>query len=306
MSFVFAKLPKAGLGNKLLVWAKAYAYAKTNNRELVVIGWLHFSFSNLKLWNKNKRFYSGYFIQENNFKYLLYYIFISVFNKKRICYEFENINNVNCKIQVFSKVPHWSDYFKGIRENHKLISDAFFKMLKPEILNEYKKIESPAIAIHIRMGDFRKLKEGEDFRKVGGVRTPLSYFINLINNLRVKTVFDLPVTIFSDGTEYELSEILNMPNVKKANNKKDILDMLQMSKADIIISSAGSTFSFWSAYFSRAIVFIHPDHFHSYIRPEFINSKIFEGPTPLDWNNCPVLLEKNLQSLKIKYSKNIA
>lgn len=38
-NIVWAKLPRAGLGNKLLVWADAYIFAHNNNLRLFTTGW---------------------------------------------------------------------------------------------------------------------------------------------------------------------------------------------------------------------------------------------------------------------------
>lgn len=301
MSFVVARLPKAGLGNKLFVWANAFLFASLQQKKMVVFGWINYSKSTLTFWDKNSRIYFRYFNNKPNICLLLIYFFFKIFFKKSISNQI-NYNKIqNAKIYEFSKVPHWKDFFYGLRENHSTIKKGFFEMLNSSIKSEFEKLEAPVIAVHVRMGDFRNLKQGEDFKKVGGVRTPLDYFINLINNIREKTHVNLPVSIFSDGTPDELKPLLNLKNVSLIKNSKDIIDMLHISKADIIITSAGSTFSFWSAFFSKAIVFIHPDHFHSYIRPQEINNYYFEGPTPLHWDNLPELLEKNLQTLKSKY-----
>lgn len=302
MPFVVAKLPKTGLGNKLFVWANAYVYAHQNSLPLLVVGWVHISLSSLFFWKKNARIYWGYFTTQIETSLLIQYYFRKLFLNKSICSTSHNKHSNSFPIYEFSQIPHWSDFFKGIRENYDLVYKAFFKMLNPKIYSQFEKLKPPVIAVHIRMGDFRNLKEGEDFKKVGGVRTPLNYFVNIIHNIRKKVNAELPVTLFSDGNEQELKEILALPHVVKAQNSKDILDLLHISKADIIVTSAGSTFSFWSAFFSKAIVLIHPDHFHSYIRPELINNEIYEGPTPLNWDDCPKLLEQNFNTLKIKYN----
>ncbi len=48
-----------------------------------------------------------------------------------------------------------------------------------------------------------------------------------------------------------------------------------MSKAEYIITSAGSTFSEWAGFLSNAVIILHPDHIHTKIRRE---ENLFEGP----------------------------
>ncbi len=72
------------------------------------------------------------------------------------------------------------------------------------------------IGVHIRRGDF----------KMGNQTTPLSYFINTINLIRKNVAKELPVTVFSDAHNAEIADILELPGVKIAEDKPDILDIL--------------------------------------------------------------------------------
>ena len=134
--------------------------------------------------------------------------------------------------------------------------------------------------------EVRKLTATEDFSKVGQARTPMQYFIDVINIIREVSETNLPVTVFSDGSESELKEVLQLPNVKLAEDDLDILQMLHLSKSKIIVLSAGSTFGQWAGFLSNAAIINHYQHFHSYIRPKSVNEKTFEGVidfnTPID------------------------
>ena len=195
---------------------------------------------------------------------------------------------------IFNEVPEWDDYFFKIRENRKLVIDSFLEYFDNGILKRLSEKSSPSIGVHIRMSDFRVLKEKEDFSKVGAVRTPLNYFITLINNIREVHGSDLDVEVFSDGHKHELDDILQLPNTKLAEEDSDLGQILHLSKSKIIILSAGSTFGQWSAFFSEAAIINHYQHFHSYIRDEKTNKKYFEGIV-LPNETLPNLL---LQSIK--------
>ena len=58
--------------------------------------------------------------------------------------------------------------------------------------------------------------------------------------------------------------------------------MLLLSKSKIIVTSAASTFSYWSGFLSEAPIIMHPDHIHKPIRANQ-PSALFEGP--FDANN---------------------
>lgn len=128
------------------------------------------------------------------------------------------------------------------------------------------------------MGDFRKITATEDFSKVGQARTPIQYFIDVINNIRKISGKELPVSIFSDGRVEELSDILSLKNVELVEGNKDIVDLILLSKSKIIVASAESTFSYWAGFLSNAALIMHPDHIYETIRDDNFNATYYEGP----------------------------
>ncbi|WP_315819857.1 hypothetical protein [Paraflavitalea speifideaquila] len=162
-------------------------------------------------------------------------------------------------------------------------------MLSPHVISKLNDLGSPAIGLHIRMGDFRELKAGEDFNKVGAVRTPESYFIDMINLIRKINGAQLPVTIVTDGYRHELEGLLALQNIKIMEGNPDIVDMLVLSRSKIIITSASSTFSYWAGFLSDVPVIVHPSLRNLKLRPD----GFYEGP-----------LEESNESL-VKYIKDL-
>jgi hypothetical protein len=151
---------------------------------------------------------------------------------------------------------------------HELITDENVMKVKNNHNNE--------IGVHIRMGDFRKLNVGEEF-KGGHVRTPESYFINIINGIRHLFGEDIKVNVFTDGYKNEFETIFNLKNIEMIEGNNDLIDMLLLSKSKIIVISTGSTFSYWAGFLSNAPMIMHPDHIHASIRNINKNDNIFEG-----------------------------
>jgi hypothetical protein len=80
------------------------------------------------------------------------------------------------------------------------------------------------VAVHVRRGDFRSLRVGEDFAHVGLVRTADQYFADLIEQIRHVSGWDLPVTVFSDGTDDEIAFLTRMPGVRSpATSRRRLL-----------------------------------------------------------------------------------
>ena len=102
----------------------------------------------------------------------------------------------------------------------------------------------PVIGIHIRRGDF----------KMGNPITPLSFFIEGIKLVRECAGSNLPVTVFTDASKEEITDILQLPNVSLAAPKPDILDIILLSKSKVLFLSKSSSFSYWGAFLSDALV----------------------------------------------------
>lgn len=290
-----SKLPSAGLGNKLFSWASGVVFSKRNNCRHFITGMTKIHLGPLLRGEYSKRFYRGYF----NNEYIILPIRL-LFYKPYQMLQVESDQIVKKPgVYVFSEIPHWSDEFKTLKEYRTLIKDSFFESLSSKIKQQVSMYVPPVIAVHIRMGDFRPLKVEEDFSKLGGVRTPITYFINIINQLRKVVGTSTPVTIFSDGDDIELSEILSLNNVKRVQNDYDIVHLVVMSMSKILIMSSGSTFSHWAGFLSDEIIINHFQHAHSPIRPLSINQYKYEGViSPMEELASIPLLYKNLLSLK--------
>jgi hypothetical protein len=94
---------------------------------------------------------------------------------------------------------------------------------------------------------------------MGNVLTPLTYFINGITLARKSAGRNLSVKIFSDADKIELTSLLALDNVVWEENNPDILDILLMSKSRIIFTSRSSSFSYWAAFLSEALVVLPHD-----------------------------------------------
>lgn len=262
---VYAHLPDMGLGNKMLVWAKAFVFAKTHNLELFNNGWWSFHFGAWLRNEKFKRSYSGYFKSPplfNCFKFIFFRL-----NAITI-YEPENLISSNKKcVYVFNKVVSGSDYFQTLKPFRADIRLALDSILLPKLLKDLERYPKPEIGIHIRRGDFR----------LGSTITPESYFISSILAIRNIVGKDLSVEVFTDAFPDEIASLLSLSNVYLTKPKPDILDILLLSQSKICILSISSTFSFWAAFLSDGVVLRHPEEWHPLIRPSDVNESYYEA-----------------------------
>jgi len=303
MASVHCKVPKTGLGNQLFPIVKAHVFGALNNLPIVVTGYRQFKLGPYLRGEKSKRNYSNYFsFQKNIVAAWFEERSIHALAEKGLATEprVERLQESERKnaVYLFSEHPHYHDYFVGLRENRDEARKQLQCILRREIIDEVNSKTSPVIGVHIRMGDFRKLKQGEDFSQVGATRTPEGYFIDCINKIRSINGSTLPVSIFTDGYRHELKELLALKEVEIIEGNRDIVDLLLLSRSKIIITSAGSTFSYWSGFLADAPVILHPDHIYAPLRPESVNKKFYEGP--LGGNSQPELLIKNIAAINSK------
>jgi hypothetical protein len=305
MSRVICKLPKAGLGNQLFPLFNAMIFARLNGLPVTIIGYHHLKIGPYLRKEKIKRKYRGYF----KFQKSVFGEAIDTFKCKMAMKKYETIaeppvtklpsEKIKGKVFLFEKLPTYHDYFIHLKAHRDMVKQLLDDILNPWVLKELSKLESPALGVHIRMGDFRKLKEGEDFARVGHVRTPEHYFISMINLVRETSGYSLPVSLFTDGYRQEFVEIFSLDDISMVEGNADIVDLLLLSKSKVIITANGSTFSYWAGFLSDAPIIKHPDHLYADFRPADINRAVYEGPLlPLEINE---LLRTNLQQVKQNY-----
>ena len=280
----YALLPHAGLGNKLFIWAQCVLFAKQNNCDYYVTGWYHLHirtlFKIIFLGKKRHEYYLSPFVTKpfNSIAFLWFNKNKSKFIDQAGCgdilrssstdYYFKDMNNDN--------------YFLVLRDHRKTITEIFWASIKKKYLPEDQSME---IGIHIRRGDFVKL----------GMISPVDYFRDTLKLIRAYVGHPLRAKIYSDGSEEELSDILNEPNTFFHSSSDPMQDLLSLSKSRIVILSANSTFGMWAAFFSEAIIIrTKEDLTKGNIRSQKDSLHLYEGELNKDQGQWPALLKENL------------
>lgn len=282
MSQVICKLPKAGLGNQLFPLMHAAVFAHINNLPLIVVGYHQLKVGPYLRREKSKRKYKGFFkFEKNIFSAFIDEVKVKIILKNSVVvyepplFEIDSIEKEK-KVFFFEKMPIGHNYFIHLKPHRNLVIKLFNELISEEHLINSLAIPHSEIGVHIRMGDFRKLDVGEEF-KGGPVRTPEIYFINIINGIRNLIGDEIKVNVFTNGYRNEFENIFNLKNIELVEGNNDLVDMLLLSKSKIIVISTGSTFSYWAGFLSDAPVIMHPDHIHARIRSISDNDNFFEG-----------------------------
>ncbi len=272
-SKVFARLPAAGLGNKMLVWARAFVFSRQYGMELFVSAWWGINAGAWLRLEKKKRVYLGTFKEDSLRKRSSLFLFRlrarSVTEPAFDSIQEERAGSIPDQktLYIFEKLFTDADYFKELRPWREEIREEIHRMLFPALRTELDSLESPVIGIHVRRGDFKR----------GSTLTPEEFFVRAIEALRETAGKELPVTVFTDAEPGELTRLFSLPSVKVATPKADLLDILLLSRSRICILSISSSFSLWAGFLSEGIVLQHPDEWHPVLRPSSVNEKHYEG-----------------------------
>jgi hypothetical protein len=249
---VWVKLPSSGLGNKISVWSRALVFADLNNCKLFVSGWTQFKLGPWLRNERKKRVYWNCFHQSSILDLVQLHL---KFFFSRISYNPELIRkDINFSLFVFDS---YRMDFEDIKPYRNLINASFHRSLSSRINQKLISLENPFISVHIRRGDFKN-----------GVHiTPLSFYQNVINKIRIISGWPVPVIIYTDAFMQEIEPLLSIGSIRFASNKDDIEDLIEMSRSKLLISAARSTFSYWACFLGDGIVVKHPDEWFVSLRP---------------------------------------
>jgi len=265
---VYVQFPRTGLGNMMLTWTRGYLFAHLNGLPMVASSWGKIQWGAWIRWERKKRTYWGYFRENSRLDKLRTkwqkrsYPVISEPAVEKI----PGAGNERM-LYVFDQVSPGKDLFAPFRPHRTLVKQALFDQLHPGMRQRLGRYQPPVIALHIRRGDF----------KFGNPITPDSFFIDAILLAREIAGKELPATVFTDAAPEEIATVLALPGVSMAENKPDILDILLMSQSKMIVLSQSSTFSYWGAFLSDAVIIRPAGDWQGALRPAEVNEHIFEG-----------------------------
>jgi hypothetical protein len=186
------------------------------------------------------------------------------------------------------------NYFADVAEHRDLLRARLYRLVSRRRLEELEREEEPVIGVHVRLGDFAA-PVGDLTQGLG--RTPVHYFCRLVDGVRRIHGTDLPATVFSDGGDDELAELLRMPRVRRARRNADIVDLLLLSRSKVVIPAAWSTFSLWSAFLSDAPAILYPIARIPPIRVGALAERLYAGSAPEQLASWPERLVANIRAI---------
>lgn len=253
------RLGGAGLGNLLFTYGRALAFAKRNDAKMIWPTWPSIKVGPWLRREKDKRTYIGLFSNRDHEISGLRKVWL-LLSRRKVSEGTAVIHDE--EIVVFEK---FIGSFAPIRDDHQLIREHLLTNMKDDTVLQFD--FSDAIAIHVRLGDFRKVQEQELRNGIHDSRLPIDWYCEMLAQVRSAAGQNVKAYVFSDGTDEELKKLLDMPNTERITFGNAINDIVGLSQAPLLIAS-GSSFSMWARYLGRHSTICYPNQIKEHILTE--------------------------------------
>ena len=237
----FMRIGGPGLANCMFVAARAYVIAQTNHWKLINPTWIKISMGPYIRGEKDKRHYFGLFKKHgvSGIKKCI----LLIWSKK---YREGEVSNRNGLITISGL----GNYFVDLLLYHNLLLPYFSSIINPNIIKKVEKTDfRQVIGIHVRLGDY-----------ISSLRTPISWYKFMIEQINNKYPNSFEFLIFSDGRDDELCELISIKNVYRVFYGNALADIWALSKCRLIMGS-DSTFSGWGAFLGQVPIIFPGCHF---------------------------------------------
>lgn len=250
---------KAGLGIRLLPWARCRVFSHINNIPMLEPRWAQIRLGPLVRRESDLRIYNNLFKRKEESLSGIKQAWIRCISTR-----IDEPDNLGFVAEIWKKknsvvvFEGWKEYFSRLKGWNEMLYQEIRKVTKYQWLKKADSIKDAPIGIHIRMGDFLEAKSEKDFFTIGTLRTPLSWFKGSLEAIRKAAGFSVKAFVVSDGREDDLKELLMLKDITLVREGSAISDLLTLSKAKVLIASGGSTFSAWASFLGQMPTISHP------------------------------------------------
>ena len=256
------KLQGPGLANMMFVAARAYQWQHDYGIPMIAPTWAKLSIGPFLRSEKDKRLYFGLF-NSYGIKGLKKLWLIN-----HVTHDEQQKDDFLCCYKGVMRISGLGNYFQDL--DQKVAREYFEKIIPSKVFERVGDL-SDAVAVHVRLGDYS-----------ADVRTPLDWFVQIVQN--ISRVNDrLRFLVFSDGSDDELTPLLQLPRTSRAFYGSSLADMVAISRCRLVIAS-DSTFSAWGGYLTARPVLFRHRHFPPLYKSsdnniEYVLGDVCELPT---------------------------
>ena len=295
-TYVYPKICRAGLGNNLIIWARAELFAREHNLPLIAPRWSVFKIGPILRREKDWRLYGSLFTAGDGIAGLKRWL---LFRRATIVGE-SSVESPLVVEQPGSRIIEFSYYsarpdgvYKFVQMGEffaPLIAHADFlkKRLATIVAPEHQRVvdslfNEPFIGIHFRRGDKPPLEGGKLYPPDTDHPTlPTEWYVAALKDTRAKLGYDAPAIVFTDGRPEQTAPLTSLPNVRVAPPNNALVDLLLMAKSKIFISTLSSSFSAWAAMLAKIPNIHYPGRAFHLVdgRPELTIMTDLDGRLP--------------------------
>lgn len=246
--FGFVRIGGAGLGNIMFTWARAAVFARDNNCQVIWPTWPSIKVGPYLRREADKRFYGDLFRNDGSaiggFKKM---------HKLVTCHRIPEGQKESVKLEdeTIVEFTGFDGCFESILYEYEFVRQLIENNLHPKNIAPLQEDFSGAMGIHVRLGDFSRVSVAELEAGRHDSALPVEWYAQIVRQVRHFVGRDIPVYVFSDGTDEELQPLLVLPGVKRKTYGTSIGDILGLSRFPLLVAS-GSSFSMWARYLGRA------------------------------------------------------
>jgi hypothetical protein len=251
MQYGYPDVGRFGLGHSLLAWARCVVWCDQVGAKMLAPRWFRLRIGPYLRGERDKREYFKLFNQDGYVGTLGRTLLLLTSPKvsaeaPSAPVEVESGNVIT--VFTNSAADNTEKYFSAIRGHGKLLHDNLLRITKPRY--RPNPAAAPFVAVHVRMGDFTRLAQDGNPADQKNSRLPIEWYVSVVKRLNASTGGNLPIVVFSDGSDEEIALLLALDSVRRAPKQESVTDMLQIAQASLLVSSA-SGFSMWGAFLGQ-------------------------------------------------------
>lgn len=253
------RLGGAGLGNLLFIYGRALAFAKRHDAQMIWPTWPSVKIGPWLRREKDKRTYIGLFSNRTHDIAGLRKAWL-LLTRKKVPEGTAVVKDE--EIVIFKK---FIGSFASIRDDSQMILEHLLTNMKDDAVLRFD--FSDAVAIHVRLGDFKKVQVQDLKNGIHDSRLPIDWYCSMLEQIRMAAGRNVKAYVFSDGSDEELQQLLRMPNTERITFGNALNDIVGLSQAPLLIAS-GSSFSMWARYLGRHSTICYPNQIKEHILTE--------------------------------------
>ena len=253
--FIYFRFLGEGLGNLLFPWARAVSAARQFQLTPVWPAWTQIKIGPILRREPDKRFYHDLFTCPRGYVNGLTKLGILLSNPHLPETALDKGVGTRAENAVI-RFSGMNGFFQRFLDDYAFVGQELVRMTRDEHKRGLEFDFTRSISVHIRLGDF-SVPSSADHLRSDTYRLPIAWYVSAIAKLRAELGAGHDVYVFSDGTNTELSEVLQLKNTHRLDFGSSIADLLALSRANILVAS-GSTFSMWASYVGRMPVLWYP------------------------------------------------